>query len=407
MVGWSGRRKALMILLFTAPTIIGIFIFNVYPLILNTYISFTNRNRFRPNPDCEAGLNGILVPNCWSVFGGGEVQTGLGEPYGLADPLFKNYMTVFGDLFTVPALVALLTIAVAVVPLFVAAQVDSRMNRQLTRSVPSWVVWTAGLLGVVIVAWAVNITAAFQELLKTGDFMLVVGRTILFVLIRVPLSFLIGLILALIVSSPGLPGRTFWRIVLFIPWAASSVAILMALVWQFIFRDQGVINQVLLALFDYSGPVWLQNPIYAFGIVVLVDVWFSYPFFMIALLGALAAIPTELYEASEVDGATFMQQLRTITLPLIRPAVLPAAVLTSITAFQIFGTVWALTLGGPTGGAGQTGATEFVMVYAYRQIFQTQNYGLATAFAVIIFLALFIATLYSLRITRITKGAYE
>lgn len=406
MVGWSGRRKALTVLLFTAPTIIGILIFNVYPLILNTYISFTNRNRFRPNPDCEAGLNGILVPTCWGVFRD-QAPTGLGEPYGLADPLFQNYLTVFGELFTVPALISLLTIVAAVIPLYVAAQVDRRLERQIPRTVPSWAVWAVGVLAVIILAWAINIVAAFRELLNTGDFMLVVGRTIIFVLIRVPLSFLIGLVLALIVTSPGLPGRTFWRIVLFVPWAASSVAILMALVWQFIFREQGVINQLLLALFDVQGPVWLQNPIYAFGIVVLVDVWFSYPFFMIAILGALAAIPTELYEAAEVDGATFMQQLRTITLPLIRPAVLPAAVLTSITAFQIFGTVWALTLGGPTGGAGQPGATEFVMVYAYRQIFQTQNYGLATAFAVIIFLALFAATLYSLRITRITKGAYE
>ena len=128
---------------------------------------------------------------------------------------------------------------------------------------------------------------------------------------------------------------------LFIPWAASSVAILMALVWQFIFREQGLINQILLNILSIQGPVWLNNPIYAFGIVVLVDVWFSYPFFMVAILGALAGIPTELYEAAEVDGASWWDQLRSITLPLIRPAVLPAAVLTSITAFQMFGTAWA------------------------------------------------------------------
>ena len=94
-------------------------------------------------------------------------------------------------------------------------------------------------------------------------------------------------------------------------------------------------------------------------------------------------------------------------LPLIRPAILPAIVLTSITAFQMFGTVWALTQGGPIQGAGQPGSTEFVMVYAYKQIFQTSNHGLATAFAVIVFIFLFAATLYSLRVTRITEGAYE
>ena len=68
MVGWSGRRKALTILAFILPTILGILAFNVYPMILNTYISFTNKNKFHPNPDCENQLNDILVPTCWNVF---------------------------------------------------------------------------------------------------------------------------------------------------------------------------------------------------------------------------------------------------------------------------------------------------------------------------------------------------
>ena len=90
-----------------------------------------------------------------------------------------------------------------------------------------------------------------------------------------------------------------------------------------------------------------------------------------------------------MDGATWWQQLTSITLPLIRPAIMPAIVLTSITAFQMFGTAWAITAGGPTTGAGKPGATEFVMVYAYKQVFQTQAYGRTGAFAVIIFILLF------------------
>ena len=128
---------------------------------------------------------------------------------------------------------------------------------------------------------------------------------------------------------------------------------------------------------------------------------------MVSILGALQSIPGALYEAAEVDGANWWTQLSKITLPLIRPAVLPAAVLTSITAFQMFGTAFAITAGGPIQGAGKPGATEFVMVYAFKQIFQSQNFGRATAFAVLVFIMLFIATLYSLRVTRITKGAYE
>ena len=86
---------------------------------------------------------------------------------------------------------------------------------------------------------------------------------------------------------------------------------------------------------------------------------------------------------------------------------MPAIVLSSITTFQMFGTVWAITRGGPTLGANKPGVTEFVMVYAYKQVFETRAYGRMGAFAVIIFILLFAATLYSLRVTRITKGAYE
>jgi arabinogalactan oligomer/maltooligosaccharide transport system permease protein len=107
-----------------------------------------------------------------------------------------------------------------------------------------------------------------------------------------------------------------------------------------------------------------------------------------------------------VDGATWWNKLTTITLPLLRPAVLPAVVLSSITTFQMFNTVWLVTNGGPVTGAGQPGATEFVMLHAYK-LFQDQNYGRMGAFAVIIFIMLFIATLLSLRVTRITEGAYE
>ena len=73
----------------------------------------------------------------------------------------------------------------------------------------------------------------------------------------------------------------------------------------------------------------------------------------------------------------------------------------------MFGTAYAMTGGGPVTSAGKPGATDFVMVYAFKQIFQSQNFGIATAFAVILFIFLFAATLFSLRYTRLTKGAYE
>ncbi len=407
MVGWSGRRTSITVFLFLLPTIIGIILFSLFPIILNTYISFTNRNLLHPNPDCSYFFTGVLDPNCWPGFRD-RAPVGLATPYHPQTPILKNYDAMVGLLFNGSSLLALVRLAFCLVPLFVAGSINKRLDQGLTRTVPGLVVWLGGVVGVVLLAWIVNISDAVNILMNTGDFIVVVFRTILFVLLRVPLSLLVGLVLALILNSPNLKFKTFFRVALFIPWAASSVAILMALIWQFFFREQGTINQVLKLLGLISSPtVFLNDPTYAFGVVVLVDVWFSYGFFMVSILGALQSIPTEVYEAADVDGANWWTQLTTITIPLLRTAVLPAIVLTSITAFQMFGTAWAITSGGPLTSASKPGATEFVMVYAYKQIYQTGNYGTATAFAVIIFIFLFAATLYSLRVTRITKSVYS
>jgi len=406
MIGWSGRRKALTVLFFLLPTIIAILIFNVYPLILNVYTSFTDRNKFRPNPDCASGLNGVLDPLCWPVFRE-SAPTGLGRPYTLQDPLFKNYETLLGTLFTSEALSALVMVVLTLLPLVAAIVVNRRFDRLASRPLSSGMVWLIGGGVAVAVGLVVDFLGQVNTLMATGDFVAVVLRTALFVVIRVPLTFVLALTLALILNDKTLRFNTLFRGLLFLPWGASSVAILVSLVWQFIFRDQGVINQLLFNLFAIKGPVWLNNPITAFGAIVIADVYYSFPFFMVAILGGLQAIPADQYEAAEVDGANWWQQLTHITLPLLRPTILPAAVLTSITAFQMFGTAFAITAGGPQTGAMTPGATEFVMVYAYRQIFQLQNYGVATAFAELIFIMLFTVTLWSLRATRITKGATE
>jgi arabinogalactan oligomer/maltooligosaccharide transport system permease protein len=405
MAGWSGRRTTLIVVLFLLPTLLAVLVFNVYPLILNTYTSFTNRNQFRPNPDCANGLNGILDPLCWGVFK--NAPKGLGSPYRLQTPLLKNYDVLAGKLLTPQSLLALLKIAVMIAPLVVASRVNRRLDKGLTRSISSGAVWLIGFAILVALALILDFFGTLNILMATGDFLVVVARTVLFVVLRVPLTFVLALTLALILNDKTLRGNTFFRAILFLPWGASSVAILISLVWQFIFREQGVVNQLLAALFNIKGPVWLNNPTTAFAIIVLADVYFSFPFFMVAILGALQSIPADTYEAADVEGANYWDKLFNITLPLIRPAILPATVLTSITAFQMFGTAFAITGGGPQTGANTPGATEFVMIYAYRQIFQLQNYGIATAFAVIIFIMLFAVTLWSLRLTRITKGVYE
>lgn len=405
MITWSGRRKALMILAFVGPTLLGILLFNIYPITYNVFISFTNRNQYHPNPDCNTFLTNIIEPTCWPMF---KASSGVSTPYSYQTPLFQNYIGLVGQLFTSAGLLAILKIIVCIIPLIVANQVNKYYDRKITRPISGMVVWIMGLAIAALLVWLLNAGGAINSLQSESDFFIVVFRTILYVIISIPINYIFGLVLALILNGEYIRGRTIFRVIMIIPWAASTMFIIMSLVWQFFFRDVGVINQVL-KIFGIIGEAWLLNPTIALGIIILVNLWFSFPFCFTIILGALQAIPVEQYEAADMDGATYWQQLTHITLPLIRPAVVPALVLSAIGAggFQMFGTVWAITTGGPSRGAGVPGATELVMVYAYKQVFQFNAYAKAGAFAVIIFIFLFVMTLYSLRITQITKGAYE
>jgi arabinogalactan oligomer/maltooligosaccharide transport system permease protein len=405
MVSWSGRKKALTIIAFIAPTLIGIVMFNIYPILFNVYISFTNRNQYHPNPNCEDTLSGIFEPSCWPMF---KESSGVSQPYRLQDPVFQNYADLIGQLFTGPGMIAIGKFVLVFIPLILANQVNKYYDKRITRPVSSLVVWLGALVLAVMIAWLVDAPGAMNTLQATSDFFVVVFRTLLFVVITVPINYVFGLVLALVLNSNFIKGRTFFRAIMVIPWAASTMFIIMSLVWQFFFREQGTVNQILKA-FNFESVSFLTNPTWAFAIIILVNLWFSFPFCFNIILGALQSISADQYEAADVDGATYWQQLTNITLPLIRPAIVPAIVLSAIGGggFQMFGTVWAITAGGPTRGAGVPGATELVMVYAYKQVFQFNAYAKAGAFAVIIFIFLFLATLYSMRITRITKGAYE
>ncbi|MCE5257785.1 MAG: sugar ABC transporter permease [Chloroflexi bacterium] len=420
-----GWRKFLYVLAFIGPTILGILVFSVYPIIYNTYISFTNRNVFHANPDCSAGLNSIIEPTCWPVFKE-HALSGMGSLFQIQMPLFKNYITLLGTIFTPIILLALLRVLLCFIPLLIASLVNRHYRKEYIPPVSRSVVTLIGV-ALTVILFLVGSPAESATLTQTGvppykallldgptalglvtnsgDFFIVVFRTVLYVICCIPLFFIIGLILALLLNVKNLPGRSFFRVALIVPWAASNVAIMMSLVWKFFFQEVGTVNQMTKLLFNAPPVLWLNDPTIAFAVCVLANIWYSYPFFMVTILGALQSIPTELYEASEVDGAGWWQQLFQITLPLIRPAVIPIIVLSSITTFQMFGTVYAITGGGPSLGAGVPGITDFVMVYAYKQVLQSSNYGLMGAFAVIIFIMLFIATILSLRITRITKGA--
>ncbi|MGZ3664676.1 MAG: carbohydrate ABC transporter permease [Ktedonobacterales bacterium] len=245
-----------------------------------------------------------------------------------------------------------------------------------------------------------------------GDFYYVLGITVLYVVICVTLFLIIGLATALSLNNKDIRWMPFWRLMLILPWAAPSVVT--ALIWKFLYNyDFGAYNNILRVFFgSQAGLPWVIDAVWAFISVVIINVWLSYPFFTIVILGALQSVPAELNEAASVDGANAWQRFTQITLPLLRPAITPAAILSSITTFQMLVTVQLITQGGPITSATRPGATTFVMVYFYNKLFGdtagNPKYGTMAAVAVILFIILLAVTILSLRATNLntdTKGA--
>ena len=247
----------------------------------------------------------------------------------------------------------------------------------------------------------VNYGRLFQGL--DADFFIVLGRTFLFVAICIPLFLAVGMLSALALNHPSVRFKALWRVALIVPWAVPSY--ITALVWKFFFNgDFGTFNQIYrLFAGPQAGLPWLTDPTWAFGSIILANIWMSYPFFMVVILGALQSIPSELYEAAAVDGANGWRQFWRITVPLLRPAILPATILSAIVTFNVLNTAYLLTRGGPFISAAKPGATDFVMVYAFRVAFQLFNYSYIAAFAVVIFFLLFMVTLGSLRFTGLVR----
>jgi arabinogalactan oligomer/maltooligosaccharide transport system permease protein len=170
----------------------------------------------------------------------------------------------------------------------------------------------------------------------------------------------------------------------------------MILAWTGILNtDYGPMNLLLgninIGPFHPGHIPWLADAGWAKFSVLMVNFWFGFPFMMTTCLGALQAIPSELGEAALVDGAGILTRFRKITFPLLRAATLPLVISTFAYNLNNFGAVYLLTAGGPTDPGSHVGATDILPTYTYNLAFSLNLYGLACAYAIVIFF--FIATL--------------
>lgn len=219
----------------------------------------------------------------------------------------------------------------------------------------------------------------------------------------------LGVLIAVLLNIEGLWGRKIYRAIYILPMVLPSIVI--ATVWKNMFDDQyGAINQLLAMVLPGDAPVnirWfnqLEPPIpgvplpLSYYAMLIANIWLGWPFMTIVATGALQSIPKDMYEAASIDGATGTQQFWSITLPLLRPAMVPAAMVGIVTTFNLFHIIYFMSAGGPLG------QTEIMVTQAFKLVNSFQLYGMAAAFSVLIAVVLIPIFLITNRISRATES---
>ncbi|MDQ3893291.1 MAG: sugar ABC transporter permease, partial [Actinomycetota bacterium] len=217
----------------------------------------------------------------------------------------------------------------------------------------------------------------YQDLIHDTIFRDAVVVTVKFTVITVVFEFLLGMIIALVVNS-SFKGRGVMRAVMLVPWAIPTV--ISAQMWKWMYDDVfGVINDALVRIhvIDHS-KAWISEPSTALASVAAVDIWKTTPFVALLLLAGLQVIPTELYEAAEVDGATKWQQFWRITMPLLVPAILVALIFRTLDALRVFDIFYVFF--------GSRLDTQTMAIYDQDTIVSAGDVGYGAAISVAIFL---------------------
>ncbi len=259
--------------------------------------------------------------------------------------------------------------------------------------------------------WRVEVGLANFETIFTDEqlrapLFKVITWTFIFAILTVLTTFILGLFIALTFNSEKLKGKKIYRAVMILPYAFPGF--LSAYVWVGLLnRENGFINTVILGQTPGSEGnfPWLLEEGPARLAVLLVNLWLGFPYMFLITTGALQSIPAELNEAAEIDGATGWQNFRLIKLPLLLISITPLLIASFAYNFNNFTIIYLLTKGGPS-DSGITdydvGGTDILITFVYKIAFSGtgQNYGLASAFSILIFIVVATISLISFKRTK-------
>lgn len=221
----------------------------------------------------------------------------------------------------------------------------------------------------------------YIKLFSDPDFRIALWNTLRFAFFSVTLETILGLAVALVIHS-NFKGRGLVRTAILVPWAIPTVV--SAKMWQWMLNDiYGVINVMALKFHLVSTKIaFLASPALVLPSIIAVDVWKTTPFMALLLLAGLQLIPSDIYEAADIDGASRWQQFWTITLPLLTPALVVALIFRTLDALRVFDVIWVMT--------GANSATRSIAIYNRQTLIDFQNLGYGSTISVAILVIIFI-----------------
>ena len=230
----------------------------------------------------------------------------------------------------------------------------------------------------------------YVNLLTDTDFLRSIWVTVQFTIVTVVFEFVLGLVIALVVNS-NFKGRGFMRAAMLVPWAI--ITVVSAQMWKWMYNDiYGVINDFLVDKLHLlpSNVAWVSNPTTQLPAIEAIDIWKATPFVALLLLAGLQVIPGDIYEAARVDGANGLQQFFSLTLPLLRPAIVVTMIFRTLDALRVFDVFYVMFGSNPT--------TMPMAVYAQQNIvsFSLLGYGSTVAIAIFIIIGIFVVTYMTL-----------
>lgn len=242
-----------------------------------------------------------------------------------------------------------------------------------------------------------NDFANFKKMFSDTDFLLLLKNSLIYVIISVVAQFVLGLILELCLKTK-FRGRGIYQSIVFLPWAFSSFVVGLMFRWSFN-GEYGVVNDILMKMGIIKENVaWLGTPGLSLAVVIIAMIWMGIPFFGIMILAALQSVPDDIYEAADIDGCGMFRKFFSLTLPYIKPTIIMTVLLRTIWIFNSFDLIVIITGGGPVN------YSQTLPSYMYSKAFASYDFGLASAFGVLLIVILGIYAVLFLKLSNYDKA---